>query len=382
MSSTPLCASSSPRPPTTAEAGAAPWCKALSPAARCSPRATPPALSSAAAARPPVSTPVSCRSCITSDPQFKHTSDPQVGEQAATRSGVGSHLDASSASRGKLKTAGFSGRICTARTASRACPDAQPSAGKRAASKTGPTPPVSRRGCQQARQAMARHPTPPGSPRGRQSRLLVLSTAVLAALVVTQPWRPSPSDAYPALLEEEELPGARLQRGRSSTAGPGAAAAVAAVQRAADDGKAAAAASSSSSSSAQQQKPDPFRGLQGRAACMAAATTEPVPVHGWVKKAGPLPMHTLDGPVTPQRHQAYFRWRDDKNGSRRTQDVMVDGRLGERRATPAAAAAAVAAEGVGARVPPRLPAVGDRRPQHALHSAFPLACLHRMRRAR
>ena len=69
--------------------------------------------------------------------------------------------------------------------------------------------------------------------------------------------------------------------------------------------------------------------LQGRPACVAAATTSPVAVHGWVRKAGALPMKLLDGPATKERHQAYYRWRDFGNVSTQTTEVLVDGRPGE-----------------------------------------------------
>ena len=69
--------------------------------------------------------------------------------------------------------------------------------------------------------------------------------------------------------------------------------------------------------------------LQGRPACVAAATTSPVVVHGWVRKAGALPMSLLDGPTTKERHQAYYRWRDLGDASTQTKEVLVDGKPGE-----------------------------------------------------
>lgn len=221
---------------------------------------------------------------------------------------------------------------------------------------------------------MARHPTPPGSPRARSSRLLFFASAVLAALVVTQPWRPDPSRASRMLLEEEELPGASRQRAGSATVALDAAAAAAAVQLASAAAAAASSSSSSSSSVQAAQQQQQQGGLQGRAACVAAATTGPVPVHGWVKKAGPLPMHLLDGPVTPQRHQAYFRWRDARDDSKRTQQALVDGRLGERACCDAAAALLLpppprAAACCGRRGGARAPTPPGAPPPHTLPSA-------------
>ena len=66
-----------------------------------------------------------------------------------------------------------------------------------------------------------------------------------------------------------------------------------------------------------------------RSGCVAAATTSPVAVHGWVRKAGALPMSLLDGPTTKERHQAYYRWRDFGNVTTQTTEVLVDGKPGE-----------------------------------------------------
>jgi hypothetical protein len=68
--------------------------------------------------------------------------------------------------------------------------------------------------------------------------------------------------------------------------------------------------------------------LEGRAACIAEATSMPPPVHGWVKKAGVLPMRHLDGPQTAARHQTYFRWRDSGNLTLLTQEALVNGQPG------------------------------------------------------
>lgn len=175
-------------------------------------------------------------------------------------------------------------------------------------------------------------PTPPQSPRARRPRLLLLGTAVLAALIVTQPWRGSVSRNSRVLMEEEALPGVRVEAVGSGTAALGGRLAAAAGQREGAAGSSDAVQRATSNAVGTAAAAAGATGqpvvLEGRAACVAAATTGPVPVHGWVQKAGPLPMHLLDGPVTQQRHQAYFRWRDSRNSSIRTQEALVGGKPG------------------------------------------------------
>ncbi|PSC73500.1 MAP kinase phosphatase 6 isoform B [Micractinium conductrix] len=131
--------------------------------------------------------------------------------------------------------------------------------------------------------------------------LAVMSTAILLAVVVTQPGRP--------------LRGARqLGEAGDHVVGPNSSAAAAAAIEAAlgrtatGDGAAGAARLSAE-----------------RSACIAAAVNGPVPVFGRVTKAGPLPMHLLDGPNTSQRHQAYFAWRDFGVDEEQTQQAVVNG---------------------------------------------------------
>ncbi|KAI3432395.1 hypothetical protein D9Q98_003951 [Chlorella vulgaris] len=67
--------------------------------------------------------------------------------------------------------------------------------------------------------------------------------------------------------------------------------------------------------------------LPGRAGCIVNASTMTAPVHGWIVKAGALPMRLLDGPQTLARHQAYFKWRDSGNLSLLMQQATVNGQI-------------------------------------------------------
>ena len=151
-------------------------------------------------------------------------------------------------------------------------------------------------------------------PRRQTSRLrwvLTMSTAVALALIVTQPGRSSRERARLLVDHHEDL------AGKSWAGGSAEAAAEQAAQ---------VAARTAAEADADASEPK----LTGRAACVAAATIDPTPVHGWVKKAGPLPMALLDGPQTLRRHQAYFAWRDAgaSNASLLVREAQVDGKPG------------------------------------------------------
>jgi hypothetical protein len=143
--------------------------------------------------------------------------------------------------------------------------------------------------------------TPRGRQLGRVQWLALMASAFCAAVLVTRPSAAPP--AWQRLtVEADSSQGADLQGLTREEA-----AARAAAQAA-------------------QTTEQLLSVLQGRPACVAAATTSPIAVHGWVRKAGALPMTLLDGPSTKERHQAYYRWRDFGNVSTQTTEVLVDGR--------------------------------------------------------
>ena len=146
----------------------------------------------------------------------------------------------------------------------------------------------------------AKH-TPRRGPLSQAQRLAILATAAVCAFLVTRP--SSSSSDHPWRLLGEAGGG----WGGGGAAGGGAAAAAAATEL----------------------TQELLSKLEGRPACIASATSSPVPVHGWVNKAGPLPMRLLDGPATKARHHAYFAWRDRWNVTEQTREFVVDGQPGE-----------------------------------------------------
>ena len=156
-------------------------------------------------------------------------------------------------------------------------------------------------------------------------------TAVALAFVVTHHPSGSSDGRGRELGEEDLLPGGGAADGTGSR-GTGGARGVSAAGTGAADGSLAASTGGGvvgggGDSISGEADPESAQ-LEGRAACVARATTMPAQVHGWVSKAGALPMRLLDGPQTPARHQAYFRWRDSGNQSLLTQEVVVDGKPG------------------------------------------------------
>lgn len=156
-------------------------------------------------------------------------------------------------------------------------------------------------------------------PRRQTSRLrwaLTMSSAIALAVIVTQPGRNSKERAR-LLVEREELAGKSWVDGSAEAAAAGEAEQLAAARKA---------AAAAAEADAEIYEPK----LTGRAACAAAASIDPTPLHGWVKKVGPLPMGLLDGPQTLRRHQAYFDWRDAgaSNASLLVREAQVDGKPG------------------------------------------------------
>lgn len=134
-----------------------------------------------------------------------------------------------------------------------------------------------------------------------------MSTAVLLAVIVThEPGKPADKVGRPRRLVDSGLGHVAEGDSRSASDG-GTIAATTAV-----GGTTAVAAGGSGT-------------LAAREVCVTAAVIDPTPVHGWVEKAGSLPMHLLDGPDTKQRHQAYFTWRDTGTVEEQTQEALVNG---------------------------------------------------------
>ena len=161
--------------------------------------------------------------------------------------------------------------------------------------------------------------------------LATMSTAVLRAVIVThEPGRP---------LHRERRHARRLiSAGSAAGAAAGVTAEEAASWAAATANGAAAAAGGRTGAAAFGSGGTTLQAGGGGATdahfathdeCVTVATTGPTPVHGRVQKAGPLPMHLLDGPNTTQRHRAYFAWRDFGTEEERTQEWLVDGKLSE-----------------------------------------------------
>ncbi len=148
-------------------------------------------------------------------------------------------------------------------------------------------------------------PPPRSRQLGRAQWLALMASAVFAAVVVTRP-SAAPPAGWQRLSDAGGSPDNAEWQGLSRE-------------------EAAARAAAKAAETTEQL----LSVLQGRPACVAAATTSPVAVHGWVRKAGALPMSLLDGPTTKERHQAYYRWRDFGNVTTQTTEVLVDGMPGE-----------------------------------------------------
>lgn len=172
---------------------------------------------------------------------------------------------------------------------------------------------------------------------------LTMLSAVALAFVVTRQPRVGIERRGRGLVEGDLLPGSRTRGSggaasssfadrRSSGGARGVSAARGDAQlHLGGDGGSGSSSGGGSDAVGSEADPDLEPQLEGRAACIAEATTMPPPVQGWVKKAGALPMRLLDGPQTRARHQAYFRWRDSGNLTLLTQETQVDGQPGARR---------------------------------------------------
>ncbi|KAL4434789.1 hypothetical protein ABPG77_005316 [Micractinium sp. CCAP 211/92] len=159
--------------------------------------------------------------------------------------------------------------------------------------------------------------------------LAIMSTAVLLAVIIThEPARPPHSERRHGrrLISAGSAAGAAAGATSDEAASWAAATANGAAEAA--GGRTAAAAFGSGGTTLQAGGGGATGArFASRDECVTAATAGPIPVHGRVQKAGPLPMHLLDGPNTTQRHRAYFAWRDFGTQEERTQEWMVDGKL-------------------------------------------------------
>lgn len=161
--------------------------------------------------------------------------------------------------------------------------------------------------------------------------LAIMSTAVLLAVIIThEPARPPHSERRHGRRLISAGTAAGAAAGATSDEAASWAAATANGAAEAAGGRTAAAAFGSGGTTLQAGGGGATGArFASRDECVTAATAGPIPVHGRVQKAGPLPMHLLDGPNTTQRHRAYFAWRDFGTQEERTQEWMVDGKLSE-----------------------------------------------------